>query len=307
MKPDVLQIGFFPQFIQDMLDAEFRCHHWDTVSQDHMVRSRIRAIVTRSNFDVSGEVVEQLPQLGAIVTCGVGYDLIPLDLAAKKGIVVANTPDVLNSAVAELALGLTLAILRQVHEADRFVKASCWKNAVFPLGTSLAGKHVGIVGLGRIGKEIARRLTAFDVCLSYYGRTDQKLDIPFEPDIVTLARQADILIVAAPGGPETVNLIDAEVLSALGSNGFLVNVARGSLVDETALISALSSGGIAGAALDVFNNEPDINSQLFKQKNTILVPHIGSATRETRLAMANITLDNLRQFFKDGTVRTSVQ
>lgn len=307
MKPDLLQIGFFPDFVQEMINAEYCCHDWETVCRNQRLLSNIRAIVTRSNFEVSRDVVMQLPQLGAIVTCGVGYDLIPLDLAAKRNIAVANTPNVLNSAVAELAVGMTLALLRQLHEADRFVKSFCWETAAFPLGFSLAGKQVGIIGLGRIGKEIARRLAAFDVHISYYGRTDQKLDLRFEPDLISLAKNVDILIVTAPGGSGTSKLIDAKVLSALGPKGILVNVARGSLIDESALVDALDAGDIAGAALDVFDGEPNVRPQLLRQKNTLLTPHIGSATYETRLAMANLTLDNLRQFFKDGTVCTPVR
>ena len=306
MKQNLLQIGHFPDFVQDMIDAEFHCHRWDTLQHDAGMRSQIRGIITRSNYDIPEATVEQLPNLGVIATCGVGYDLIPLELAASKGILVANTPDVLNSAVAELALALTLALLRNLPAADRFVKTSQWKTSAFPLGSSLAGKRVGIIGLGRIGKEIARRFAAFDVRISYYGRTDQNLDLHFEPDLTALARNNDILIIAAPGGSDTTDLINSSVLSALGPDGYLINIARGSLVDETALIHALRTGGISGAALDVFKNEPDINPELFELDNVILAPHMGSATHQTRRIMAELTLDNLRQFFKDGTVLTPV-
>lgn len=306
MKQHLLQIGSFPDFVQGMIDDEFHCHRFDDVQDASDVLIKVRGIITRSNYDVPAALLDQLPSLGIIATCGVGYDLIPLKAAAQKGVVVSNTPEVLNSAVAELTLGLILALLRQLPVADQFVKNGAWANRPFPLGSSLAGKRVGIIGLGRIGKEIANRLAAFNVQLAYFGRTDQQLDMRFEPDLKTLAGDSDILIVAAPGGADTSNLIDADVLAAMGKNGYLINIARGSLVNEDALIHALQTGVIAGAALDVFKNEPKIDARFFDLKNVILAPHIGSATHETRLAMAQLTLSNLRQFFKDGTVLTPV-
>jgi lactate dehydrogenase-like 2-hydroxyacid dehydrogenase len=187
------------------------------------------------------------------------------------------------------------------------VRTGQWKTAAFPLATSLAGKHVGIVGMGRIGKEIARRLEMFGVALAYHGRTDQKLAWRYEADLVTLARDCDILVVVAPGGADTKHLIDARVLDALGSGGYLVNVARGSLVDEQALLAALERGAIAGAALDVFDNEPDIDPRFFKLDNVLLTPHLGSATHETRAAMAQLMLDNVRSWFRSGRALTPVE
>jgi lactate dehydrogenase-like 2-hydroxyacid dehydrogenase len=255
---------------------------------------------------VPADLVARLPALEIIATNGVGYDLIPLALAQERGIVVTNTPDVLNAAVAELCVGTLLALLRHLPQADRFVRAGRWASAQFPLGVSLAGKHVGIVGMGRIGKEIARRLDTFGVTLAYHGRADQGLAWRYEADLVTLARDVDILIVMAPGGAATRHLIDAPVLAALGPQGYLVNVARGSLVDEAALIAALDAGGIAGAALDVFDNEPAIDARLFAFDNVLLTPHLGSATRETRAAMAQLMLDNLRSWFRSGRAVTAV-
>jgi lactate dehydrogenase-like 2-hydroxyacid dehydrogenase len=252
-------------------------------------------------------VVERLPKLEIIATNGVGYDGIPLALAAERGIVVANTPEVLNAAVAELCIGSLLALLRRLPQADRYVRAGQWRSAHFPLATSLAGKHVGIVGMGRIGKEIARRLETFGVALAYHGRTDQKLAWRYEADLATLARAADILIVVAPGGAGTKHLVDARVLAALGPGGYLVNVARGSLVDEQALLAALEQGTIAGAALDVFDNEPDIDPRFFALDNVMLTPHLGSATHETRAAMAQLMLDNVRAYFHSGRALTPVE
>jgi lactate dehydrogenase-like 2-hydroxyacid dehydrogenase len=303
---DLLQIGAFPPDVQAELDRDFRCHSLEDLEREPALVDAVQGIVTRSNQLVPAEVVERLPRLGIIATCGVGYDLIPLELAAQRGIVVTNTPDVLNAAVAELCIGMLLALLRRLPEADRFVRAGSWSKANFPLAVSLAGKRVGIVGLGRIGKDIARRLEPFGVTIAYHGRTDQGLAWRFEPSLMALAKESDILIVVAPGGAGTERMIGAQVLEALGPNGYLVNVARGSLVDEGALIDALRGGVIAGAALDVFDDEPDIDRRFFELGNVLLTPHIGSATVETRWAMAQLTLDNLRAFFKDGKVLTPV-
>lgn len=305
-RPGLLQIGGFPPEVQSQIDAEFERLGAADIERDPARAGDIRAIVTRSNLEVPASLVERLPKLEIIATNGVGYDLIPLELAARRGIVVSNTPDVLNAAVAELCIGALLSLLRQLPQADRYVRDGRWLDANFPLSTSLAGKHVGIVGLGRIGKEIARRLELFGVALAYHGRSDQGLDWRFEADLAALARDVDILIVAAPGGRETARMIDARVLDALGPRGWLVNVARGSLVDEEALLAALEQKRIAGAALDVFDGEPDIDKRFFGLENVLLLPHIGSATQETRAAMAQLMLDNLRSWFRSGRALTPV-
>ena len=302
----VLQIGEFAPEIQAQLDAEFRCLDLAGLEREPGLADAVSAIVTRSNQDVPEDVVRRLPALEIIATCGVGYDLIPRALAARRGIVVANTPDVLNAAVAELCIGALLALLRRLPQADRYVRDGLWPAAGFPLATSLAGTHVGIVGMGRIGKEIARKLEMFGVALAYHGRTDKQLAWRYEADLLALARDSDILIVVAPGGAETRHMIDARVLDALGPGGYLVNVARGSLVDEQALLAALERGTIAGAALDVFDNEPDIDPRFFKLDNVLLTPHLGSATHETRAAMAQLMLDNVRSWFRSGRALTPV-
>jgi lactate dehydrogenase-like 2-hydroxyacid dehydrogenase len=303
---DLLQFGKFPTLAQDLIDTEFRCHSLDALEQDEALRTSVRAVITRSNCGVPAEVIERLPSLGIIATCGVGYDLIPLDVAARRQVIVTNTPDVLNDAVAELCVGLLFALLRRIPEGDRYTRSGAWRNAAFPLGVSLAGKKVGILGLGRIGKEVAKRLEPFGVTLAYCGRTDQRLGWRFEPDLHQLARDSDILILTSPGGRDTEHLVGASVLDALGPHGYLLNIARGSVVQQQALIDALARGAIAGAALDVFDAEPDIDPRFFELGNVVLSPHVGSATNETRLAMARLTLDNLRRFFEDGTALTPV-
>jgi lactate dehydrogenase-like 2-hydroxyacid dehydrogenase len=306
MKIDILQLGAFPPPLQAMIDAKFQVHTEAELQGNDALRNAIRGIITRSAVDVPPALVESLPNLQIISTSGVGYDRIPRDVAARRGIVVTNTPDVLNTAVAELCVGLVLSLLRRIPEAQRFVMDGKWAKSPFAMGSNLSGKDVGIVGLGRIGKEIARRLDAFDVKLSYFGRNDQKLAYRFEPDLHALARRSDVLIVAAPGGADTSKLIDGAVLEALGPEGYLVNMARGSLVDETALLDALSNRRIAGAGLDVFENEPNIDARFLGLDNVVLTPHIASATNETRHAMLRLTLDNLGAFFGSRKAVTEV-
>lgn len=303
---ELLQVGSFPPEVQSRLDAEFRCVSTADLEREPDLAARVRGIVTRSNQTIPPALVERLPGLEIIATNGVGYDGIPVALAAGRGVVVANTPDVLNAAVAELCVGSLLALLRRLPHADRFVREGRWADAAFPLATSVAGKRVGIVGMGRIGKEIARRLEPFGVALAYHGRTDQGLDWRYQPDLAALAGEADILIVTAPGGPATTRMIDARVLAALGPQGYLVNVSRGSLVDEDALVEALRERRLGGAALDVFADEPRVDARLFEFDNVLLTPHIGSATRETRAAMAQLMLDNLRTYFSSGKALTPV-
>ncbi|BAN26474.1 2-hydroxyacid dehydrogenase [Caballeronia insecticola] len=304
--PPVLQIGAFPAGAQALLDARLDLHALAAIDADDALRQRIGAIVTRSNYDIDAALIERLPSLRIIATSGVGFDRIPVEFARARGVVVTNTPDLLNAAVAELTIGLVLALLRQLPQANRFVREGAWSSGAFALGTSLAGKRVGIVGMGRIGREIARRLAPFDVDIAYFGRTRQPLTFEWFDEPAKLARWSDILIASCPGGQATHHLIDAAVLDALGSSGMLVNIARGSVVDEKALALALERRTIAGAALDVFECEPLGESPLRALDNVVLSPHIGSATHETRLAMARLTIDNVVSFFTTGQALTPV-
>jgi lactate dehydrogenase-like 2-hydroxyacid dehydrogenase len=305
-KPDLLQLGTYAPAHQAQLDAAFTPHSLEALDADPALAQRIRGIVTRSNVKVPADVLARLPALEIIATFGVGYDGLPVAAAAARGIAVTNTPDVLNTAVAELCVGMLLGLLRQLPAADRFVRDGKWTQGVMPLGVSLASKRVGIVGLGRIGKDIARRLEPFGVTLSYHGRSDQHIAYRYEGDLLQLAQDSDVLIVAAPGGPETDKLISAAVLDALGPSGYLVNIARGSLVDEAALIAALEAKTLGGAALDVFEQEPHANARLAALGNVVLAPHLGSATVETRQAMMDLMLENLRCHFAGEAVPTPV-
>ena len=306
IRHEVLQVGRFPEAMQRLLDAEFVPVSLEALERNPAVGARIRAIVTRSDHAVPAELIERLPALGLIATLGVGYDRIPVDFAASRGVVVTHTPNVLNAAVAELTLGLMLSVLRRLPQSDRYVREGRWRQGPFPLATGLAGKRVGIVGLGRIGKAIARCVEPFGAAVAYCGRTDQGLPWAYHADVHALAVASDVLVLVAPATAQTERMIDASVLRALGPSGYLINVARGSLVDQAALIEALTNGGIAGAALDVFDNEPDIDSRFLSLDNVVLTPHVGSATHETRQAMARLTLDNLHAFFQGEPLPTPV-
>lgn len=304
--PPLLKIGAFPEAVEARLRTTFELVELHELGETPHRRAQIHGIVTRSNYRIPEDLLEQLPNLRIICTNGVGHDGIPLSYARNRGIVVTNTPSVLDKAVAELTVGLVLATLRQIPQADQFVRTGAWQAGAFPLGLTLAGKKVGMVGLGRIGKEIAARLLPFDVDIAYFGRQRQAVDWPYFDDLVALAAHADILIVCCPGGPSTYRIINAAVLDALGPAGILVNIARGSVVNHADLLNALTNKTILGAALDVFDEEPLPDNPLRRLDNVIVTPHIGSATHETRMAMAELAIKNLRSFFETGRAVTPV-
>jgi len=259
-------------------------------------------LVTSAGQGLSAALLDQLPALRVVSSFGVGLDKLDLAAAAQRGIAVGYTPDVLNDCVADLAFALMLDIARRTPEADRYVRAGRWTvpgaASSFPLGRRVSGAKLGIVGFGRIGRTIARRAEGFEMDVRYHTRRPVA-DAPqrHEPQLLGLARWADYLVLITAGGAGTKHLVDAAVLDALGPDGFLINVARGSVVDETALVRALAEGRIAGAGLDVFENEPQVPEALWSLDNVVLVPHIASATRETREAMGQRVFDNLHAFF----------
>jgi lactate dehydrogenase-like 2-hydroxyacid dehydrogenase len=249
-----------------------------------------------------------LPNLGAITCFGVGVDAVDLAATADCAVQVSNTPDVLNECVADQALGLLLAVSRRIIEADRFVRAGRWESERFGLSTALGGKRCGILGIGPIGQAIARRAAAFGMPVAYCARSPKAgLNYPYYDSALGLAEQSDVLILALPGGGSTSGIVDAQVLEALGPQGILINVARGSVVDESALIEALQGKRLLGAGLDVFANEPHVSQALRDLDNVVLAPHIASGTVETRTAMAARVLENLEAFFRSGQVLHPVQ
>lgn len=264
--------------------------------------------VTSGRVGVSGALMQALPRLAAIVNFGVGYDTTDVDEVARRGLVLSNTPGVLDDCVADTALGLLLDTMRGFSSADRYVRRGDWTvRGNYPLARKVSGSKVGILGLGRIGLAIARRLEGFDIEVSYHNR-NRRDDVGYRyaESPLDLAAGCDALIIAAAGGPGTKGLVSAEVLAALGPDGFLINVARGSIVDEDALVAALTEGRLAGAGLDAFTNEPQIPAALIGLDRVVLTPHVASGTLETRRAMADLTLENLTRFRKDGTLVTPV-
>ncbi|WP_328529360.1 2-hydroxyacid dehydrogenase [Nocardioides sp. NBC_00368] len=268
----------------------------------------IGAAVTTGRTGVPADLMAQLPALGAVINFGVGYDTTDVEAAAARGVLVANTPDVLTDCVADTAIGLAIDTLRRLSAADRFVRRGDWPQVVtYPLARKVSGKRVGILGLGRIGRAIATRFEAFGCPVSYHSRHEVPgSPYPYAASPAELAADVDILVLATSGGSGTQHLVDRSVLEALGPEGYLVNIARGSVVDQDALVELLLEGGIAGAGLDVFADEPTVPAELMSLDNVVLLPHLASGTVETRAAMEQLTLDNLDRWLAEGTVLTPV-
>ena len=302
----VLQVGQFPEIMQLEIDKRMSASKL-LDPQDKLPDGNFTAILTRSNTQIPKELLEKLPDMQMVATCGVGYDNLPLDYLKAHGIKASNTPGVLNDAVCELAIGMLFSLLRRIPEAQDFVKSTAWSKAPFTITSTLAGKCVGIAGMGRIGQDLAKRLEPFKVKLAYTGPTRKELPYEYFSDIKSLAKASDILILACPASPETEKMINAEVLEALGPRAYLINIARGSVVDEAALLVALQQKIIAGAALDVFKNEPNPNVGFLNIDNVLLTPHIGSATSETRQLMTNLAIDNLEAFYNKKPLLTEVK
>ena len=301
----VLQVGHFPEIMQAEIDRRLKpTRHLDI--QATVPAGNFQAILIRSNTKLPEELIKQIPSIRMVATCGVGYDNLPLAYFKEQGIRASNTPGVLNDAVCELAIGMMLALLRKLPEAQEYVKSTAWSKAPFKLTTTLAGKRIGIVGMGRIGQDLAKRLEPFKVEIAYSGPHKKSLPFAYYQHVRDLAKICDVLFLACPSTPATNKLVNAEVLEALGPDGFLINIARGSVVDENALLDALQHKKIAGAALDVFENEPNPNVAFLSLDNVLLTPHIGSATSETRIAMTNLAIDNLEAFFKQQPLPSEV-
>ena len=267
----------------------------------------VRAVAGSGDSKVSAELMAQLPALELISIMGVGYDGVDVAAAKARGVTVTHTPNVLNDDVADLAIGLMLCAARQLPAAERYVRSGQWLKGPMPLARKMSGARLGLVGMGRIGQAIAQRAQAFGMQIAYHTRSP-KAGVPYayHADLLSLARDSDFLVLITPGGAGTRHLVNAQVLQALGPKGILVNVARGSVVDEVALIEALEAGVIGGAALDVFEDEPRVPQRLIDLPQVVLVPHIGSATGQTRQAMADLAFGNLREHFAGRPVLTPV-
>jgi len=308
-KPDVVQAEPLPPFVIERLAAAFTLHRLDQAEDRERFIAETAPVVRGMAVDGAADaaLIRAYPNLEIISANSVGVDGIDLEAARSQGVSVTNTPGVLTDCVADLALALVLAVTRRLVEGDRFVRAGRWVEDGFPLAWGLQGKVLGIVGLGRIGRAVAQRAQAFGMSIAYHGRhAKDDVDFPYHPDAAALAAASDVVVLACPGGLETRHLIDKPVLEALGPEGVLVNVARGSVVDTEALTEALRQGAIRGAGLDVFEDEPRVPEALFALDNVVLQPHRGSATVETRRAMGDLLVDNLVRHFAGQPLLTPV-
>ncbi len=305
----ILVLGNFDDEAVERLSREFtvrRIPHGDAALVDPVWAKKVRGIASMSKVDAA--LIDALPDLEIVGNFGVGYNDVDAKHAAAKNVMVTNAPDVLTDEVADTAIGLLIDTVRELSKAEAFLRAGRWEKGSYPISRlSLRGRRVGIFGLGRIGKSIARRIEAFGLPVAYHNRHEvEGVAYDYYPSLPELARAVDTLILAAPGGPETAKAVDAEVLKALGPDGVLINIGRGSLVDEDALAAALKDGTIAAAGLDVFANEPHVPQGLLDAPNTVLLPHIASASRKTRQAMGDLVIDNLIAWFDTGRALTPV-
>ena len=298
----ILMPAQMPAVVVDGLERQFRLLKvWEAPDRDAFVRdvaSEVRGVALGGHTKVDAAFMERFPKLEIVSSFGVGYDYIDAAEAGRRGIMVTNTPDVLTDEVADLTVGLLIATVRQLPQVDRYLRAGRWLEKPYPLTATLRGRKVGILGLGRIGKAVARRLEGFGLPISYHGRNRQA-DVSYDyyPTLAGLAEAVDILISVAPGSAETDKIVNAEVFRALGPDGIFVNVGRGSVVDEPALIEALRSKTILSAGLDVFADEPRVPKELIDMEHVVLLPHVGSASVETRRAMGQLVVDNLVSWF----------
>ena len=312
MKPEILQIGRMIPSAMTALEAAYTVHrYWEASDKAALlaeVGPRIRAIATDGHNGVPADVFAACKAIEVVSSFGVGYDGVDIAACKARGIKVTNTPDVLNDAMAEITVGLMISLARRLPQADHFVRQGGWRPGQnFGLTGELTGRMAGILGLGRIGKEIARRLQAMKMQVVYCGRSRQAdQPYPFYDDLLEMARDVDWLIGVVPGSPQTTGLVSREVMAALGPEGSLVNVGRGSLVDEAAMIEMLSDGRLGGAALDVFEAEPEVPQALRELENVVLSPHQGSATHKTRTAMGDLVVRNLAAHFAGEPLLTPV-
>jgi hydroxypyruvate reductase len=311
MKPDIVITARGHKGTFDRLMQEFSAVTlFDAPDRAAALRDaapHVRGLAHTGHAKVDAALMDALPKLEIISNFGVGVDQIDLDAAKKRGIIVTNTAGALNECVADCAMALVLNTLRRIPQADAYLRAGLWPSqGSYPLGISIGGKTLGILGLGRIGEAIAKRAQAFGMPIRYHNRRQKQVPFAYDADAVTLAKNSDVLLVITPGGTDTDKLVNASVLDALGPNGYLINVARGSVVDEPVLLRYLQERKIAGAGLDVFEHEPNVPPEFFALDNVVLTPHVASATRETRIAMGNLQIENLQLHFAGRPVKTPV-
>ncbi|QNE19403.1 2-hydroxyacid dehydrogenase [Kribbella qitaiheensis] len=308
--PTVLMPGPMNRSVPDGLDGRFEVIRlWEAADSGAVLAERGKDIVAVANAGttIDGAFLDRLPALQLVASFGVGYDKIDAKAAADRGVVVTNTPGVLDDEVADTALGLLLMTVRELPQAERYLRAGQWQERPYPLTPStLSGRTMGIIGLGRIGEAIAKRASAFGVSVAYHNRHAKDVAYRYYPTLLELAQDVDILMIVVPGGDDTRHLVNADVLAALGPEGILINVARGSVVDEVALVDALRAKTILGAGLDVFEHEPAVHPGLLEVDNAVLLPHVGSGSVPTRDAMGGLVVANLVSWFDHGVPVTPV-
>ena len=301
MKPDVILVAPIYKPAQEVLEKDFNVHRLyeakDRAAFLKALAPKLRAMAS-SGPGADAALMDALPKLELISHFGVGYDTVDVAAATKRGIRVTNTPDVLNDCVADTAMALTLNVMRKFPQSETYLRSGYWATkGGYPFTVSLGGKTMGIIGLGRIGEAIAKRAEASGMKIAYHNRNKKKVAYAYFADPVSLAKNCDVLMLVTPGGAETKNLVNAKVLDALGPKGFLVNISRGTVIDEPVLLDYLQQGKIAGAGLDVFAEEPKVPAGFYALDNAVLFPHVGSATTETRFAMGMRQVDNIRALF----------
>lgn len=311
MKPEIIITARGHAGTMATLQSEFTAHLLsEAADRNAFIKQHaptVRALATFGPMAVDGKLMDALPKLEIIANFGVGVDAINLDDAKKRKIIVTNTPDVLNEAVADTAIALVLNTVRRFPQSEVYLRAGNWATrGAYPLSIDIGGKTLGILGLGRIGEAIAKRAVACGMKIRYHNRNRKDVSYPYDPDPVTLAKNSDVLIVVTPATAETSRIVNAKVLDALGPQGYVVNIARGSVLDEPALLRYLQEKKIAGAGLDVFADEPRVPPEFFNLDNAVLFPHVGSATVETRKAMGDLQVENLRLHFAGKPVKTRV-
>ncbi|HYC36389.1 MAG TPA: 2-hydroxyacid dehydrogenase [Usitatibacter sp.] len=311
MKPDLLITGpMYPGTLAELERSYNAQRLWSAPDRDALIASladRLTAVASSNSGGIDAKTIARLPKLRVIAHFGVGYDTVDVDAARARGIAVTNTPDVLTEEVADLAMALLLATVRRVPQGDRYVREGKWLKGPMALTESLQKKTLGIIGMGRIGRAIARRAEAFGLGIAYQG-PNRKPDLAWKhyADPVALAKDTGLLMVACPGGEATRLLVNRVVIDAVGPRGFIVNISRGSVVDEPALIDALKENRIAGAGLDVFADEPRVPQALIELDNVVLQPHVASATHPTRQAMGQLVIDNLAAHFAGKPLVTPI-
>ena len=311
MTAAALQLCPFSPALEGALSERFEVIRWFELDEAAQLAwlaanaASVRAVVTGGHIGCPNALMLALPSLGIVAINGVGFDKVDLNLARQRGVGVTTTPGVLTDDVADLAVGLIIALLRQIPAGEAHVRSGAWPAGERPLARKVSGRRFGILGLGHIGSAIARRLEPFGP-VAYTSRQAKAVPYDFHPDVMSLARASEVLVVACAANESTGRLVDAGVLDALGPEGWLVNVSRGSVVDEAALIAALAEGRLAGAALDVFEAEPKVPEALRLSPKVVLTPHIASATVETRVAMAQLVLNNLDAFLAGDPLPTAV-